>query len=288
LIELAATSVSRSLLGRLPGSDRPGSVHSVFSRAINLRWDESGWACLLVEPRGLCPGGVGLRRLPAAEVGEPIVVSRAGMAFPERSVRVRVDRASRRDLRIRRRAPFGRAEATAGSSRLRRMVAGRGHPESLLPYVLGEVQRTVHPLLMAAGESVAAAVRASDGRGAALCLLDLVGLGAGLTPAGDDFLVGLLAASAGLGCLPRTGVVLADALPARFVGRTTEVSREMLGAACRGEFSEPTRRVVHCLAGTEAGLRRSVGSLLRVGGGSGCDTLAGILFCLDVHGGGMW
>ena len=106
--------------------------------------------------------------------------------------------------------------------------------------------------------------------------MDVVGLGAGLTPSADDALVGAL-------CLFSADDALPGALRARddAVARggaaavTTDVSLSYLRLALRGAFSSSITRVVGHLAETssEADLDESVGSLSRLGALSGMDTL---------------
>ena len=115
------------------------------------------------------------------------------------------------------------------------------------------------------------AARASAGARA------LAGVGGGLTPAGDDFIVGaLLAAWAGLyGVGAETlgpGVVDAAA------PRTTTLSAAYLRAAAHGECIVHWHTLVQALLhADEPGLRAAVQSLVSVGHTSGADALAGFL-----------
>lgn len=105
----------------------------------------------------------------------------------------------------------------------------------------------------------------------------LAGLGAGLTPSGDDFLVGTLHA-------------LWSALPEGEAGRlgrplvegakdhTTALSGAWLEAAGRGEAAEHWHDVFVALeAGDLERLKTAASRLLRVGHSSGADSLAGFL-----------
>ena len=80
----------------------------------------------------------------------------------------------------------------------------------------------------------------------------LVGLGVGLTPSGDDFLVGYLAAlrcragrEAGIGALLRNAAVPLD----RVIVHTHAISRQMLSDALDGRFSESLIDVVCAIRG---------------------------------------
>ena len=106
----------------------------------------------------------------------------------------------------------------------------------------------------------------------------LIGLGPGLTPAGDDCLVGVLAMMhrarpAGLVAAPgvRTGM-------AALLTRTTAVAAEFLRHAIQGLFAEPLLALA--TADTEDGAHAAARRLCRRGATSGADTLAGIALAL--------
>jgi len=97
----------------------------------------------------------------------------------------------------------------------------------------------------------------------------LLGVGPGLTPAGDDVLAGLLvgARSFGLDADPLAGQVLGAA-----PHRTTDLSAALLRCACRGEATSELRALVSALAGSTAHrgqLDDALAALRRVGHTSG-------------------
>jgi hypothetical protein len=110
----------------------------------------------------------------------------------------------------------------------------------------------------------------------------LAGLGPGLTPAGDDYLVGLMA---GLRVWPsplnNSGLSPDDACQIFLEateGRTTLLSRAFLHSAKVGLFGESWHRLLAELAGGEAkGIRRAARRILASGATSGADALAGFL-----------
>ncbi len=105
--------------------------------------------------------------------------------------------------------------------------------------------------------------------------LELLGLGPGLTPAGDDVLVGRLhAVHAGL--LPATDPQV-GALLAAAETRTTRLSRAFLEAAAAGECSAPWQDLWPT-PGAAAGSRRSaIRVILGMGQTSGAAALWGFL-----------
>jgi hypothetical protein len=107
----------------------------------------------------------------------------------------------------------------------------------------------------------------------------IAGLGPGLTPSGDDLLVGIMHAvtvwptlATGAGG-PRLRVRIAEAA----TPRTTRISGAYLRAAAEGWAAEPWHRLVAVLGGEAAGLDAVVAGVLRVGETSGADALTG--FC---------
>jgi hypothetical protein len=111
----------------------------------------------------------------------------------------------------------------------------------------------------------------------------LVGLGPGLTPAGDDVLAGALAALAGAGDSLRFGVLSAEV--GRVLSRTTPVSAALLGEACRGRAVPELIGLLRALAGG-GDLDVALGRLAQVGHTSGAALALGVrsaLRALDRH-----
>src|SRR2546428_1335833 len=107
----------------------------------------------------------------------------------------------------------------------------------------------------------------------------LAGLGPGVTPSGDDVLVGGLLAFA---LHADDSRVMRQAIISAVRDRTTRISLAYLESAARGEASESWHRLVAALAvddpGRIAGATRGV---MAFGETSGSDMLAGFLLTLD-------
>ena len=131
------------------------------------------------------------------------------------------------------------------------------------------------PLARAAAPALARLYRATWARHTADCLAaarPLLGLGPGLTPAGDDCLVGWLSGAWAAGADGRRLVeAVRPGLLAAATHLTTRLSAAFLAAAVNGEAAEPLHGFV--LAPTEARLA----GLLELGATSGADLLAGYL-----------
>jgi hypothetical protein len=105
----------------------------------------------------------------------------------------------------------------------------------------------------------------------------LGGLGVGLTPSGDDFLVGtmfgLWASRPG-----KKAISTAELIWAGAAGQTTSLSREWLSAAVAGEAGEDWHKLVEALlAGNEELVDIAIERILTTGATSGADALCGFV-----------
>jgi Protein of unknown function (DUF2877) len=129
------------------------------------------------------------------------------------------------------------------------------------------------------------ATRSHDSRAALNLLSQLIGLGPGLTPAGDDFIVGWLA---GLALSAQTAAQIAflDAMcrgVESLAHATTFVSRQHLRDACALMFSERLSdlSVAIALGETRSVLAARVVAQIAVGASSGADAAGGLISALS-------
>jgi hypothetical protein len=136
-----------------------------------------------------------------------------------------------------------------------------------------------------AGAPAVAALREScrtlDGAPAKLLVERLIGWGEGLTPAGDDFLVGLLAgldALVGGDPLHRFRAAAAASVVAG-LARTTAVSAHYLRLAAAGHYGEPLVNLRDTLLAEprDTAVDAALRAALAVGATSGADTVGGLL-----------
>ncbi|MGW0806448.1 DUF2877 domain-containing protein [Nonomuraea sp. NPDC002799] len=117
--------------------------------------------------------------------------------------------------------------------------------------------------------------------GAVTAAEQLVGLGPGLTPSGDDVLAGLLVTLRHLGAAAgvERACHLADWLGATVTfdarTRTTPISATLLHCAARGEASPEVSAVLRAIAGRQA-LEPALRRLYRLGHTSGSDLAQGV------------
>ncbi|CAM5223219.1 hypothetical protein UACE39S_06416 [Ureibacillus acetophenoni] len=110
-----------------------------------------------------------------------------------------------------------------------------------------------------------------------------LGRGNGLTPSGDDMIVGLLSFNAVSNFLPnRFSEKISELIEGESI--TTDVAREYLRYALRIEFSSTITDVVNAFATADTKkLLEAFPNLLGVGHSSGLDTLFGILIGIFIY-----
>jgi hypothetical protein len=260
-----------------------GRVVSAYRRAANARMDWGALVALLPEGTPIHPWALTVPFDPAAlRVGDEVTVP--GGILCVGALRVSLAPAELVELRLRARPSALPAGCVAELDRLAES-ADRSRPAG--PF----------------GPALRGALERFRNGGEAGRLVSLVGLGEGLTPSGDDALVGVLAgldaardaspgataARAELCRALRAVLVPAGAAdvpgaagPARVgspadAAATTALSAQMLLAAADGLYAEPVLGVLQALSAPEdAGAR-----LVAMGHRSGVDTLHGIVAALE-------
>ncbi len=280
-------------MGALVPPRTSGRVHSVFRRACNIETHAGELVTLLAGDLGDQPHGIrcpspgeswNARLRPGQRValdGGVLRVEAAGLAVDLSRAGIWSGDLSAVGIEACRLATaLGELQAT---------LRGKAPEDGYAPLLFSR-QDGHSPLVRALGSRLAQALpaaaraeRARDAAALAQALSKLVGLGCGLTPSGDDFIVGYLAAlwsraarEAHLTALLRT---LAEAVR-ELSRRTNAISRQLLVDAARGRFAQRLVEVVHALARGEdvaARVRRAVDS----GHSSGADTLCGLSFGLS-------
>jgi hypothetical protein len=264
-------------------------VHSVFARACNIA---CGGDLLTVVTRGLGDGPTTLRLAPAAAMDLRLLI-RAGDRWHCRHGTL-VTRTVALDLTRaavwRPAPPSGRIHASESGARVR--LAAR---------TLARWRRSHSSILDREGASVVAGLRAGcrrlDADVTAQYVARLVGWGEGLTPAGDDFLVGLRAAlAARVGGRADRALFLCE-LSADMMAqthRTTPIAAHFLRLAARGHFNADVTRLLEALLGARGArdLGPALDAALDSGATSGADMvtgmIAGLTAWLDVDVGHGW
>ncbi len=256
-------------------------VHSVFARACNIE-TEAGELVTLVSPgSGNLPHGIRCAA-PFARLrrGQAASLAGATLRVPAAEIVVDFSRAAVWNGRV--------AAASPGlcSAELQRMLRHHAPDQGVAPALFSSgrphcaLQRALVARIAQVLPVLARATETRDTGAVVAALSALVGLGTGLTPAGDDFIVGYLAAlwsrsrrEPGIAALLR-----ALAMPVGQMSMLTNaISRQMLLDAVQGQFAERLTDVVRCISegGDVAGASMRA---LKVGHSSGADALCGLLF----------
>jgi hypothetical protein len=261
----------------------------VFDRACNLVNAEGDVLAVVTSERGLTPFGLMVAAGERAPFRE-LTPASAVHGTPDRLWLgpLEIDAAGARlwqpapDWPAIRRLFAGR-EALAA---LGAQAAGQGPAGSLLALFAPEGPGLALPAALRqraqpAARELVAGLRAGDVEAAAAGARRLAGLGGGLTPAGDDFILGaLLAVCAGLygADVEPFAPGIAAAVATAAAPLTTTLSGAYLRAAGRGECSAYWHDLCAALLRPEAGgVPDALAALLAVGHTSGADALAGFL-----------
>ena len=236
----------------------------MFDRVVNLAWHDGRLLTLQGPGRLLAPFGIELSRWPPTNsLQAGARVARHGDAFTLDGIVLEWRGARTADLT---------------------MPESAGGPAPALAALLAEPWPRHAPALssrmgITARSWLAAGVSGRDPDAFIAGARALLGLGEGLTPAGDDCLVGALAvihrfAPSWLAAHPRIRAVVESAAATA----TTAIAREFVAHALMGRFSEIVIDVL--AAESAAGVGDGAARLARTGATSGADILAGMRLAL--------
>jgi len=286
--------IAAEWIGSRVSSSFAGRVHSVFRHACNIEADDGALVTLLSGelgniPRGvlcsatepmdfqtLCTVGQGVE-LAAAELRIP----GAGVAFDLSNAAVwrsevnacAIDVCDGRTIGILfdLRAMLGEPSAAGGFAPL---VASSSEPVSPLDRAMRRRLERALPVL-------AGAIGRFDADRTVEALALLIGLGPGLTPAGDDFIVGLLAALWSRHDCRALLAKLQEPL-ARLAATSHPISRQFLVDALEGEFCEPLSDLAIAISTLDRErASKAAQRVTRIGHTSGADALTGFLFAMQ-------
>lgn len=269
----------------------PVRVQSVYRSVVNLTTADGLLTIASPEGGGL-PNGIlvdlGLDwRMIGLQPGMVVHTSFAFVRVPGASLEVRLDAAPRWSPRLRLPSDVAaaakarwrqRAVATRTIAQSRACAGGFGallrdgttHDDQL-----GTVA-VARPIVA----ELIAALSAGDRRAAARVASGLIGLGPGLTPSGDDALVGIEAALHALGS-PTAGF-LTYALD-DVEDRTTALAATLLRHAAAGECAERLHTLLMAFFGSDdETIATAIERAAAWGATSGTDCLLGVLIGLDV------
>ena len=266
---------------RVPAHGR-ASVHSIFERAANLELSGQRLVVLLDAQCSNVPHGI---RLPAGawrevraclHVGDALCFEPSMLRFARGDLTVDLSGATRWHVDLTRTRIDWRDErvvrAFAAACTASQASAARTNDPIAMLY--SRRLSRVLPLLKIAIEQLRVAAAVEQ-------LQQLLGLGPGLTPSGDDFVVGCLAGLAISTQNERERIrFLADIADSLEISSTTLISRQHLSDACRLLFAQALAELAVAIATGAADVLVRLNAALAVGAHSGADGVAGLLFGL--------
>jgi hypothetical protein len=268
-------------------------IQSVYRSVVNISTADGLLTVASPEGGGLPNGiladlGPDWRQI-GLHSGMAVFASGGAIRVPDAGLEIQFDGATRWSPRLRPSADAAgiaaahwrrRAGATREMARGRVSAAGFG---SLLredvTYEPVGILGVARPIL----SELAAALEAGDRTRAAEVAARLIGLGPGLTPSGDDALVGIEAA---LHALARPSAGFMALANDNVEGRTTALAATLLRHAGAGEFAERLHTLLAALLGSDdEGIPAALDRAVAWGATSGTDCLLGVLIGLDVSAG---
>ena len=259
-------------------------VAAVFDRSLYLRSGEE-FVCIggptigngpltLIAARDLRPALLGLRP------GQPAVVSKTAITIAPVTFALKA-------CELWRPGAWPRATSLAALKETQDLIARRAAieaPEEGLGRAISSKRETL--IARAARGRIAQfeawlrdAIDADDACPLPAPVQNLIGLGPGLTPSGDDFLIGALALLAAIG-ERKAHASLARALREVPPGLTSPLSRAFLRAAAGGHVGEKLHQAVSSIL--RANADAAIAAVRDVGHSSGWDMMAGSTSALKV------
>ncbi|MEK0097498.1 DUF2877 domain-containing protein [Streptomyces sp. A475] len=291
--ELRAVSGDAALIAYLRALRGQGVVDSVFQRTVNVLMPDERLVALVARGGGDAPrtlvtdaddwSGRGISAGRAVEFAPGVITVRTADAH----LRVHTEGADEWHPILPSLAVLGPGDLEAAASALDRLIQAHGSRGGMLgpTPTASSMEAAVTRALADGREALVRAITSADDDAIRRGVLSLLGLGPGLTPAGDDFLTApaLLSSLHGSG-LSAFGRALQDVL-LEHPGRTTRLSVTTLDEALAGRARASLLDVLHALAhpsgwsearATES-VRTSVRHVLAIGHTSGTDILSGLV-----------
>jgi hypothetical protein len=257
----------------VPAGDFAGRVAEVHARAALIKIADGGCVTLLGSELGRQPRGVNL------DFAEDISLRRllsANAACAKRGGIVRfADSALALDLRG---APQWRSGIATLNFDSRSIAVARTYRTARLVLEQDGRSQELCDIAGAKLDGLGQSIRARDPSVAERIIGDLIGLGEGKTPAGDDYLVGIFTALWSCAYARTFAAALAPAL-ITLAARTGDLSSLYLREAANGEVSERLADVAAgiCAGGPEDVVGNAVAKALAVGHSSGAVGIFGLL-----------
>jgi len=287
---LLAKSVASDLNDILTSKTVDGIVHSVFDQACNIQLDRNSLVTLISSKLPNYPATI---KLDVAEdqklcsfgfkAGMKAIVNKDEIKIPEVCISIKITGAKVWDSAPLFLKPTISEEALYENiEKIRELILEYGKTEGIASILNGdEVDNNYKDFIIDSVKKLAKGIKYNDYKMITEASKRLIGLGPGLTPATDDFLLGIMASLYYIGhyfgnylenLKKIAGFMISDLL-----GRTTLISEIMLKNGMRARFNEPIRDLMLAITNSTS-INDKCMKLLNIGGTSGSDCAAGIVF----------
>jgi hypothetical protein len=285
---LHALSADAELLRRVHRGELRGEVHTIFDRVVNIATPDGELFTLA------CPGvddaphtarvDLAAWRGTPLHVGDAVHAA-AGRLWIADDLSVACEATTAWDCPL----PSWPAHLDLARENLARVRHALAQHTESLREAMGAFDQLALRTVDARTQRLAAALRAGSQRDAVVHALALLGLGPGLTPSGDDVLLGLFAVLHLPGS-PCEGWMAGGAgVVAAAADATNAISLAALRQAARGRVRSSIAALLHeWLYGRGPALDAALVRVLAIGASSGADIAAGLACGLELqlfHGG---
>jgi len=287
---LLAKSVASDLIDTLTSKTVDGIVHSVFDNACNIQLDRNRLVTLISPKLPNCPSAI---KLDIAEdqklysigfkTGMKSVINKDEIKMLKVFISIKLTGAKVWDSSpLFLRSKISEEMLNENIEKIRDLTLKYGEIEGIASILDGdEVDNNYKYFIIDSVKKLTKGIKYNDYKMITEASKGLIGLGPGLTPAADDFLLGVMASLYYIGhyfdnylenLKKIAGFIIYD-LP----GRTTFISEIMLRNGMKARFSEPIRDLMLAVIHNTSVQDKCI-NLLNIGGTSGSDCAAGIVF----------
>jgi len=287
---LSAKSIASDLIDTLTSKTVDGIVHSVFDHACNIQLEENNLVTLISPKLPNYPAAIKLDiaenrmiRSIGFKTGMKSVINKDEIKMPEICISIKLSGAKVWDSSpLFLRSNISEEMLNKNIEKICNLTLKCGEIEGVASILDGnKVDNNYKNFIINPVKRLAKGISNFDYKEITKASKRLIGLGPGLTPAADDFLLGILASLYYMGYYfgnhlenlkKIAGFIIYD-LP----GRTTFISEIMLRNGMKARFSEPIRDLMLAVIHNTAVQDKCL-NLLNIGGTSGSDCAAGIVF----------
>lgn len=287
---LAALSIGYAI----PDGDFDALVHSTFQSALNLRWNgRDELLTLIASGEGDLPQGIRLETsagfsFEGIQTGEPAMCRDGILHFENGSLTVQLNGAGRWECDLPALKFDPATPAVAAAWRFVWTMLNRRQRLTKAEIVADDLFRLVEPSRKGISRRVGESMRGLLNTARQYDLTDpspvasLIGLGSGLTPGGDDLLVGFMA---GLWCTIRERAERMQFIASlgrtiiQLSHKTNDISRTYLYHAAQGQVAGRLANLAEsiCSGHDLAHLTELAEKAMKAGHTSGMETISGLL-----------